>query len=78
MSEVIIYGTTHCGKCKQLVKTCEEKNYSAKYVNVESGDAMFDTLLANAVRSFPALEVDGKFIYSKSMDEFEEIILAQQ
>lgn len=78
MSQVVVYGTNHCAKCKQLVQACAAKNYAVNYVNVEAGDPLFNELLSHSVKSFPVVALKGEYIFSKSLAEFEEVIQNNQ
>lgn len=78
MNNVIIYGTTYCPKCKQLVTMCDKEELKYSYVNVEPGDVEFKELLQANVKSFPALKINNSFVHTNALpDLFSEIKQAQ-
>lgn len=71
---IVVYGTSFCPKCKQLVTLLDKESVAHKYVNVEPGDLEFKMLLNADVKSFPALKINGNFVHKSSIpDMWKEI-----
>ena len=78
MTDIVVYGTNNCSKCKQLEKLCISNNYKIIYKNVEPGDINFKKLISHDVKGFPALELNSTIIHGKDIPEFLDIIKNNQ
>ncbi len=78
MESINVYGTNNCPKCKEILALCKTKNYKTNYINVEPGDLHFKKLLQNNVKSFPVVEVNSSYYFSKPVEDLLNIIKKYQ
>ena len=59
-----IYGSDHCGFCKQAVALCERKGIQYDYYDVDTGSHLSDlsTRMGSTPRTIPQIYLDNEHV----------------
>jgi glutaredoxin len=74
MSELIVYTSPTCGKCKNLIALCDNANIRLTISDITQDAAAQARLLSKGISTLPVVSIGDELIYGEVKDVFNKIV----